>query len=198
MDLSLRSLMQIGRRWWWLLLLAPLLAGGSAYYSVSQKQKLYSSTATVQINPPAKDSSVSMTTFDTSQTFVETYRQLIKTTSVLQPVIAALQLPYDVTALEKKVSTSAVTGTQLVHISVSDPVPAQAAAIANEIAKEFADFSKARSAQISSPYRSALDQQINDTKSQITAAQQQIDQLQSEPPPPPPRSRARSIRSRRR
>ncbi len=51
MDLSLRSLIQIGRRWWWLLLLAPFLAGGSAYYSVSKKQKLYSSTATIQINP---------------------------------------------------------------------------------------------------------------------------------------------------
>lgn len=179
MKINLRFFFQIGRQWWWLLLLAPLLAGGSASYSVSKKQKLYSSTATVQINPPAKDSSVSMTTFDTSQTFVETYRQLITTTSVLQPVVEQLQLPYDVNALKGKVSTSAVAGTQLVHISVSDPVPAEAAAIANQIASEFADFSKARSAQISSPYRTALDQQINDTKRQITAAQQQIDQLQT-------------------
>ncbi|CAN5869782.1 hypothetical protein BH24CHL4_BH24CHL4_02750 [soil metagenome] len=174
MDLSVNNLFQLGRRWWWLLLLAPLVAGGVAFIQVSRQQELYSSSATVEINPP----SVGADTFSFyDPSIVATYRELITTTAVLGPLVDRLDLPITETELRGKISTEPVADTRLMRIAVSDPDPESAAFLANQVAEEFQAFAELRTRQLIGPYRAALEQQIEETNANIGLTQQLIDDL---------------------
>ena len=174
MDLTLHNLAVMARRWWWLLLLAPLVAGVTAFAQVSRQQDLYSASSTVEINPPTMGTD-QFTYYDSS--IVATYRELITTSGVLQPVIAKLQLPLTESQLRAKITTAPIANTRLMTISVSDPNPETAAILANEIAAEFQDFAQARTIEKAGPYREALNQQIATTQAKIDTTQQMIDNL---------------------
>lgn len=174
MDLTLHNLAAMARRWWWLLLLAPLVAGSVAFFQVSRQQELYSAAATVEINPPTMGTD-QFTYYDSS--IVATYQQLITTSTVLQPVIDNLGLPYSSDELQAKITTEPIANTRLMRISVSDPNPETAATLANEIASEFQSFAQERTIEQASPYREALNQQISKTQANIETTQQLIDNL---------------------
>ncbi len=174
MDLSFRNLIALGRRWWWLLVLAPLVAGSVAFVQVSRQQKLYSASATVEINPPTLGTTT-YSYYDPS--VVSTYRELITTTSVLGPLIERLDLPISDAQLRSQISTEPIENTRLMRISVSDTDPETAAVLANEVAAQFAGFAEERTRELTSPYRAALDQQIDRTDSDIRTTQQLINDL---------------------
>lgn len=174
MDLTLRNLAAMARRWWWLLLLAPLVAGTVAFLQVNRQQELYSASSTVEINPPTMGTDT-FTYYDAS--IVATYQQLITTSAVLGPVIDNLGLPLTEDQLRAKITTSPIANTRLMRISVSDPNPETAAILANEVASEFQQFAQARTIEQASPYREALNQQIEATQAKIVTTQQMIDNL---------------------
>lgn len=174
MDLSLNQLIKIARRWWWLIILAPLIGGASAYLSADRQTPLYSASATIQVNPPQNQSSVDLSTLNGAQRWAETYRQLIRTREVLSPLIDSLDLPYSVSTLQGKVSTSTVSNTQLIRISVSDPSPEQAAYLANAIADRFLQYSAELQTTLSGPYIDQINQQIATTQQQIATVQTEI------------------------
>lgn len=66
---------------------------------------------------------------------IQTYPQLVKTESVLQPVIDELGLRTTVSGLAGKVTASNPSDTMLVDISVNDPNPKSASQIANGVAE---------------------------------------------------------------
>ena len=66
---------------------------------------------------------------------IQTYPQLVKTESVLQPVIDDLGLDTTVKELAASVTASNPDGTMLVDISVNNPDPKQASSIANSVAE---------------------------------------------------------------
>lgn len=174
MDLTLHNLAAMARRWWWLLLLAPLVAGLVAFTQVSRQQELYRAAATVEINPPSMGTD-QFTYYDSS--IVATYRELITTTGVLQPVIDDLNVPLSEDELRAKITTEPIANTRLMRISVSDPNPETAAVLANEVAAQFQRFAEARTRELTGPYRAALEQQIAETQSKIGTTQQLIDNL---------------------
>ena len=84
MNLELRDLLRVARRWWFVLLLLPLIAGGTAYVALSRQQPLYSATATLQVNPPQNSSQTSdYNAFRGTLALAETYKLLITTRPVL-------------------------------------------------------------------------------------------------------------------
>lgn len=174
MDLTLHNLAAMAKRWWWLLLLAPLVAGSVAFFQVSRQQELYSATATVEINPPSSGLDT-FSYYDGS--IVATYQALITTSAVLQPVVENLQLPYSEDMLRSKITLTPIANTRLMQIAVSDPNPATAAEIANEISRQFQTFSQVRNEQLTGPYREALNQQISKTNADIATVEQIIDNL---------------------
>jgi polysaccharide biosynthesis transport protein len=174
LDLSVRYLLQLGRRWWWLLVLAPIVAGSVAFIQVSRQQDLYSASATVEINPPSVGADT-LSFYD--PTIVATYRELITTTAVLDPLIERLALPITEQELRSRISTEPVENTRLMRIAVSDPDPGTAALLANEVAEEFAAFAEVRTRELTSPYRAALEKQIEETDANIGITQQLIDDI---------------------
>lgn len=178
-NLNLRQLLRIGRRWWWLLLILPLLGGGAAYGVSMRQQPLYSAPVTLLVSPVQGTGGVDYNGVQGSQSLAETYRELVRTAPVLDPAVAKLHLPYNHSLLAKHVTAVTQPGTNLITISVSDPSPTRAAAIANAVATSFVDFIKQKTAQISGSSRTALDQQFAQTQQQIDQVGKQISTLES-------------------
>jgi capsular exopolysaccharide synthesis family protein len=178
-ELDLRSLFRIGRRWWWLLVLAPLVSGLTAYWASSRQQPLYSATSTLMIQPPQGTSTDSFTALRTGQSLATTYQQLVATEPVLQPVIAQLALPFTFDELADRVSASTVRDTQLLRISASDTDPARAADLANAVANQFAAFISDQLAAGADVSRAALSQLVNNTQHQIDETERQIRDLEA-------------------
>lgn len=179
MDLDLRSLFRIGRRWWWLLILAPLVAGLTAYWASSRQQPLYSASATLLINQTASSDQQELFQIQAGERLGATYQRLIVTDPILHAVIDRLALPFTANELRGNVSSSADTGTQLLRVSVSDTDPARAATIANAVAEEFPAYLAQKSNQLSNSARDALNAQIASVDGQIKEISGQIQTLET-------------------
>ncbi len=155
------------QRWWWLLLLGPLLAGSTAYSVSSRQQPMYAASAMLLINQSQNTNALDYTAVLAGKSLTDTYQQLIRTWPVLMPVIADLGLPYGVAELQNKVSVSTVLDTRIIVVKVSDSNSQRATDIANAIAQRFAEYVSGLAAQVNSPARALISQQITDTKSQI-------------------------------
>ena len=177
MDLDLRQLIRMARHWWWLLILAPLVAGGTAYWSLSRQQELYSATATLYITQPQNAGAQDLSGLQAGERLGATYQQLVGTDPVLTAVIQNLNLPITLPELRAMVSASAVTGTQLLKVSVSDTDPARSAQIANAVATEFSASIAKQTTELSSSSKQELEQQIADTNAQIAELNQQIQDI---------------------
>lgn len=180
MDLNLRHLIRLARRWWWLLLLGPLVAGIAAYWATSRQQDLYSATATLTINQAQSGQNQELSGIQAVERLGATYQQLVDTDPVLTQVINDLGLPLTLSELRDNVSASAVTGTQLLRISVSDTDPERSAAIANAVALVFSTSVANQTAELTGASREALDNQIAASEDQIAALNVQIQNLEGD------------------
>lgn len=178
MELDLRQLSRLVRRWWWLLLLASVIAAGTAYWSSSRQAPLYSATATLLINPSQTQGQQELTGLQAGERLGATYQRLVATDPILRAVIDRLALPVTVDELRERVTASAVTGTQLLRISVSDTDPVRAAEIANAVATEFPTLIAQQTAELSGTAREALDRQIADTEQRIDDLEQEIQAIE--------------------
>lgn len=148
MELELRQLFRVVRRWWWLLLLLPILTGLTTNRIAARQQPLYSAETLLQVNlAPGTTGSADYNSLLFAQNLASTYQQLISTRSVLTSVITKLHLPYTVDELRSRVTAATVHDTMLLSVKVSDTDPARAAAIANAVATEFAAHVKQQPVQ---------------------------------------------------
>lgn len=176
MELDLRQLTRIARRWWWLLLLAPIVAASSAFVVSNRQTPLYSATAVLRINPPAQ-SELNQQVFNVTTNLGETYRQLITYDPVLQRVVDTLKLPYGPSELRTNVTASVIRDTQLIKISVSDPDPAQAALLANTIAAQFIAYQAENTQTAIETNLSDINRQITDVQNQLAAVETELNTL---------------------
>lgn len=167
MELDPRRLVQIGRRWWWLLLIAPVIAGISAYIISNRQTPMYSASAIIRIGAPA-NSELNQQLFYVTTDLGETYRQLITYKPVLERVATKLQLPY-----QPDVTASAIQGSQLIQIDVTNANPETAALIANTVASEFIAYQAENTqAQVAA--------NLKDVNSQLSEAQTQLASVETE------------------
>jgi capsular exopolysaccharide synthesis family protein len=179
LELDLRQLMRIGRRWWWLLLLTTLLAAGSAWLAMDRQEPLYSSTVTLRVNPPV-GSAGDLSALTLTQNLTETYRQMIVLDPVLQGVVEQLGLPYDVDELKSMATASAVADTQLLRLSISDTDPERAAIIANTVASQFIAYLGEQNTTQFVNTQQLLTDQLTGVTTQLTDVRAQIATLDTE------------------
>lgn len=173
MELDLRLLLRIARRWMWLLILIPVAAGSLAFVSSSRQTPMYSSSALIRINPPA-NALVDLSALQLSQKLGETYRMLIVTEPVLQNVVDILDLSYSVNQLRNNVSATAVSDTQLVRITVTDPNADTSALIANTVASEFVRYVSEESRYLIEGTLAGLADQANALESELIQTDEAI------------------------
>jgi non-specific protein-tyrosine kinase len=155
------------------------LAAGAAFWVSSQQDALYRATSTLLINQGTSSES-DLSQIQAGERLSSTYQQLVVTDPVLTAVINRLGLPPDLAALRANVSASAVSGTQILRISVSDTDPQRAAEIANAVADEFARYVSEQTSLLTNPSREALDTQIAGTEQQIEDLNTQIQTLEQQ------------------
>jgi succinoglycan biosynthesis transport protein ExoP len=128
---------QVIRRWLWLIVGCALLGATSAFVVSSWLPPVYSASATLLVHVPTATSANDYNTILTSERLTLTYSQMLKGQSVLESVIAQLQLKETPDALAQKVEATPVKDTQLIRLSVEGTDPVRAALIANTIAETF-------------------------------------------------------------
>jgi len=146
-ELDLKELFQIfwDKKVYIILITLIFLVLGVIYTIALVTPKYRSSTTLILTKSESSattstEESITQTDITLNQKLISTYRELIKSDNVLRTVITNLNLSdTNEEMLKKAITVTAVEDTEVIKISVSDENPRQAASLANEIGKVFAE-----------------------------------------------------------
>lgn len=139
MGLSLQGIAGFIRRWWLLLVIIPAITGVLAYAFGTTRTPMYASSATLLVSIAPSSELDGYNANLLSQDLSVTYRTLLGTDPVLQPVAAITNPPMRVEELRAKITVAASSGA-LFTVTVVDPDPARAARLVNAVTAEFSTF----------------------------------------------------------
>ncbi len=162
---------------WRLMLISFLVVGIAAYIGSRLMTPLYQSTALVQVTLRSANNQSDYTSLLASDELVQTEAQLATSDPVLREV-ASHFAGLTVGRLSNEVTTTYKLNTQLFEIDVVDPNPAQAAALANDVAATLIKQQLARIQQQNSQSQQQIQQVLDDIGKQIDATSTQITALQ--------------------
>ena len=122
-----------------LVLVATFLGIAVAAGITYAQTPIYQSNVQLFVSTPASALDISALAQGSSftQQRVISYAQVINGPATLNPVIKQLKLPYTQQELARKISASAPLNTVLINLTVSDPDPNRASAIANAVGAQF-------------------------------------------------------------
>ena len=155
--MTYRRLWNALRRRWWLVPPGALIAVLAAVLTTSLMPPRYE--ATVRLLVGRVGGAVGFQPdLATDQQLAKTYAELAVTRSVLQEVIGILQLPMEPSQLAQRVKVKLMPDTRLMDVTVDNPDPDQAAAIATAIGNQLVSLGGADAADVGiSIQRSLLD-----------------------------------------
>jgi len=121
-----------------------------AVYSLFFQDPVYESTTTLVLtgttqatgtsnNNQTVDGTITQNDLNLNAKLVATYREIIKSKTVLKDVINTLDLDCTVSQLKGDISVSTVSDTEMISITVESKAAEQAAQIANELADRFSE-----------------------------------------------------------
>lgn len=125
-------------------LLSAILGGIYSYKFVTPKYESSTTLVLAKTDEPISNtiesSAITQTDLSLNQNLVSTYRELIRSKTVLRKVLTNLEI-YDLKEeeLKRNISVNSVKDTELIEITVSNTNPKQAADIANEVANVFSE-----------------------------------------------------------
>jgi polysaccharide biosynthesis transport protein len=167
------------RRWWWILVLFPVVFGLAAYLLSTQMTPIYEAEATLILEHEITGSTPNFESILAAERRTRTFSQLATSQRVLQPAIDALGLQMTANELRSQVSISHTRETQLLSITVRDPNPERAAALANAISEHFASFVE----EIQAPAIGRLDTDLPDAiaslEDRMEAIQERIVEIEN-------------------
>ena len=144
-EINLESLIEsIWSRKIWIIIIVCISLIIGWYYSYFMITPEYQSFTTLLLaqnttNSDGTSGQITQTDITLNQKLISTYSALIKTKDVLGQVIQNLGIDITQEELKNNISVSAVSGTELIKITVKDENPENAAKIADEIANVFKD-----------------------------------------------------------
>lgn len=107
----------------------------SWYYTVKIQVPLYKSETSIVLANQNTD--ITVNDVSLNKNLLPTYREIIKSRSILEKVIVNLNLNLTVKDLSKKIDVKSQNDAEIIVITVKDEEPKVSQAIANEIAKIF-------------------------------------------------------------
>ena len=120
------------------MILAAVLFGVGAYVGTNTLMaKQYRASSKLIVNNKKSDSekSVNNSEIAAAQMLASTYSVIIKSNSVLQPVIDKMQLNMTYEQLEKSITVSTVSNTQIIEISMKSTDPNFAKKVVENVVK---------------------------------------------------------------
>lgn len=142
-EINLESLIEsIWSRKIWIIIIVCISLIIGWYYSYFMITPEYQSFTTLLLaqnttNSDGTSGQITQTDITLNQKLISTYSALIKTKDVLEQVIQNLEIDITQEELKNNISVSAVSGTELIKITVKDENSENAAKIADEIANVF-------------------------------------------------------------
>lgn len=134
-EIDLGEVLMLMWHYLWLIILSAVIAGVIGFcISRFAITPLYQSTTQVYIlNEKESNSALTYSDLQLGSQLTKDYAAMIKSRSVLEKVIANLQLDETYEALASRVSVSNTADTRILKIEVTDPAPLWAQSIADEI-----------------------------------------------------------------
>jgi capsular exopolysaccharide synthesis family protein len=163
------------RRWLWLIVACTLLATISAFVVTFGIPPVYSASATLLVHQVADTGMSDYGAILASERLARTYSQMLSGRSVMEAVIARLELEETPDALAKRVKGKAVPDTQLIRLSVEHTDPTQAALIANTIAEAFIVQNQALRKERYADSLASMQEQMIELSALIEETQAKID-----------------------
>jgi capsular exopolysaccharide synthesis family protein len=163
------------RRWLWLIVACTLLAATSAFVVTFGIHPVYSASATLLVHQVADTGMSDYGAILASERLACTYSQMLNERSVMEAVIARLELEETPDALAKRVKGKAVPDTQLIRLSVEHTDPTQAALIANTIAEAFIVQNQALRKERYADSLASMQEQMIELSALIEETQAKID-----------------------
>ena len=123
----------------WIVITVLLAVGIGNIFTILTRVPMYRSTTNIVLVSENKSDSVSYSTTEQqlNKNLIGTYTEIVKSRRVLNQVIENLKLDMSYDSLQRNVSVSSVTNTEIIKISVSNADPKKAAKIVDEIATIF-------------------------------------------------------------
>lgn len=128
------------KRWW--LILAAVIVGAVLMFVYTRffVTPLYQSSVSFYVNNGQRtEDKISTSDISASQSLVDTYIVILKHGTTLDEVVRDAKLSCTPAQLANKVTCSAINGTEVFQVTVTDPSPEAAAKIAKSIAKILPD-----------------------------------------------------------
>lgn len=123
------------------IILSVLLGIGYSYFLVTPKYEASTTLVLAKAEEKATNeisTGITQTDLNINQNLVSTYRELIRSKTVIREVMENLKIKdLKETTLKNNITVSSVRDTELIEITVKDENPERATNIANEIAKVF-------------------------------------------------------------
>ena len=128
-------------RTWLAYLIVATVLGAIIGFGVSIiSPPTYASSVTLLITPAASSVPISFSDVEVAQALAPTFSELATTTPVLQRVLTETGATSTPDRLARAIETRVPAGTSLVEVTVNDPDPVMAAAIANAVAAELVAY----------------------------------------------------------
>lgn len=109
-------------------------------YSIFLKKPRYTSSSTIVLaSENSENSSITQNDILLNQKLVDTYREIVKSRSVLERVITDLKLDQNYEELANQISVTSIANTEIIKISVIDEDKKMARKIANTVTKTFSE-----------------------------------------------------------
>lgn len=167
--MEIQGYLRLLRRWAWLIVLAAFIAGGAAFLFRGQQASQYKAQVMVSVGSFIEAPNPNSAEITTGVELAQTYAHLAKTYTVLEATISAGNFPLTAKELDAALSVSALADTSLLKIMVSNPDPALAMRLADEVARQLI---------LNSPSNLTVQQQsqIDLTTAEILRLEQQLEQ----------------------
>lgn len=131
--MRLRDYGRVLARRWWIILLCALVAGAAAYAYSKQQEVLYRSTAKIYVTPANNDYGLTLVT----QNLIIQYSQQLRSDRFIDEVNEKLRLDLPRDKLRERINVAGTADNLAIQVSVDDPFPDQAQAIASSLARSF-------------------------------------------------------------
>ncbi|CUN15750.1 chain-length determining protein [Turicibacter sanguinis] len=139
-EMTLEDIFRALKKRWLLIISVTLmcLIGGSIFVLFFGPEPVYQASTTVLVNYRAEETNkLTQSDLTTSQKLVATYTEIIKSATILEPVIKALDLEITADELLKNIGVAQLNDTEIIKITVKNEDPELSRDIANTIANVF-------------------------------------------------------------
>ena len=194
MEIDLRQLLMVLKKWARLIIIMTLLSGLAAYlistyiltpiYQAKTLLMVTQATEKLQTSASSQGEDLSDVVESVARIPVytmSTYLGQLKSEALMHMIIDKLRLPYSAGQLAAMIEATVVKDSNLIEIKVTNPDPEMTARIANTLSAEYLVLMNEKSQQQLSRSVAFLEEQKTITNSELKAAEDKLKEFKSQP-----------------